>query len=281
MLLLPDPPRYVMGRAPLAQVIIQVNFPVVARLQTLAGVAPLQDALADVFPYMSRNQIQQVALMVGPAGPLAPESREAWVNEFTNDDGWTLSVTESSASLSVNGGDYPGVTETEEMFEQVCTALADASRVTRCDRIGTRYMNVVQTDQPGWHEWFKPQIIGLADPALTPPDHLIAAITEARLRRPSTGSFAWAVDKPVEGIVRYGVAPAGSVIAGVPPRPLSSPSMLLDVDMFIAAPQKFTAKDLATQFGELHAEIEKFFFWAITEKGQREFALTIEEGEDE
>ncbi|MFE2473811.1 TIGR04255 family protein [Streptomyces mirabilis] len=268
-----------MGRAPLAQVIIQVTFPVVARLQTLAGVAPLQDALGEQFPYMNRNKIHQLSMMVGPAGPAASESNETWVNEFTNDDGWTLSVTESSASLSVSGGDYPGLQKIEEMFERVCVALVEAVRVSRCDRIGTRYMNVVRTDSPGWSTWFKPQIVGLADPALIAPERLVATITETRLRRPPTGSFAWAVDKPVEGITRYGVVPAGSVIAGVPPRPLDSPSLVLDIDMFIAAPQKFVPKALAEQFNELHAEIEKIFFWAVTDAGKGQFELTVRDEE--
>ncbi|MFE5673797.1 TIGR04255 family protein [Streptomyces erythrochromogenes] len=282
MLLLPDPPRYAMGRAPLAQVIIQVSFPVLARLQTLDGIAPLQDALFDLFPYMNRNRVQQVSMLVGPTGPAASDSNEIWINEFTNDDGWTLTVTESSASLSVGGSDYPGLQDIEDMFEQVCTALTEAMNVRRCDRIGTRYMNVVRTDRLGWSTWFKPQIIGFADPELTPPEHLVATITETRLRRPPTGNFAWALDKPVEGITRYGVVPAGSVIAGVPPRPLDAPSLVLDIDMFIAAPQKFGPKALAEQFRELHTEIEKIFFWAVTDAGKEEFEVTVrgEEGSE-
>lgn len=281
MLLLPDPPRYAMGRAPLAQVIIQVRFPVIAHLQTLEGVAPLQDALSGLFPYMNRNKVQQVSMMVGPAGPAASASNESWVNEFTSDDGWTLSVTESSASLSVNGSDYPGLQGIEETFEQVCVALTQAARVQRCDRIGTRYMNVVRTDRTGWSSWFRPEIIGLAEPRVTPPERLLATITETRLRRPPTGAFAWAVDRPVEGITRYGVVPAGSVIAGVPPRPLDKPSFVLDIDMFIAAPQKFVPKTLGEQFHELHAEIEKIFFWAVTDAGKEEFELAVRDEEGE
>lgn len=279
MLLLPDPPRYTMGRAPLAQVIIQVSFPVVARLQTLSGVAPLQDALTDLFPYMNRNRVQQLSLMVGPTGPAASESTESWVNEFTNDDGWTLSVTETSASLTVAGSDYPGLQKIEEMFEKVCDALLHAARVPRCDRIGTRYMNVVRTDREGWASWFQPQIVGLADPGLTPPEHLVATITETRLRRSPTGAFAWAVDKPIEGILRHGVVPAGSVVAGVPPRPLDSASLVLDIDMFIAAPQKFIPKTLAEQYSQLHSDIEKVFYWSVTEKGRVEFDVTLRDGE--
>ncbi|MGV9242552.1 TIGR04255 family protein [Streptomyces sp. NPDC003710] len=270
-----------MGRAPLAQVIIQVSYPIVARLRTLEGVSPLQDALGDLFPYMNRNTVQQVSMMVGPAGPAASASNESVINEFTSDDGWVLSVTESSASLSVNGSDYPGLQKITETFEQVCAALAEAANVRRCERLGTRYMNVVRTDRDGWATWFRPEIVGLASPRITPADRLLATITETRLRRSPTGAFAWAVDRPVEGIARYGVVPAGSVIAGVPPRPLDSPSFVLDVDMFIAAPQKFVPKSLSEQFNELHAEIEKIFFWAVTDEGKREFEFTIRDEEGE
>lgn len=135
MLSVPDPPRFRMHSAPLVQALVQVNFPVVSRVETLAGVAPLQDALTDLFPYMNRNRVQQVSLLVGPAGPATPEAAESWVNEFTDDEGWTLSVTSTSAALSV-GSDYAGVQDFERRFTAVCEALRDALSVRRCDRIG-------------------------------------------------------------------------------------------------------------------------------------------------
>ncbi len=101
MLTVPPAPRYRMSAAPLVEAVAQVNFPIVARLRSVDGIAPLQDALFDLFPYMNQQVVQQVSLMIGPAGPAAPDAQSSTVYVFTDDDGWTLSVTVSSASLMV------------------------------------------------------------------------------------------------------------------------------------------------------------------------------------
>jgi uncharacterized protein (TIGR04255 family) len=278
VLSVPDPPRFRMQRAPLLQALVQVNFPVVARVETLSGVAPLQDALADLFPYMNRKRVQEVSLLVGPAGPATPERAESWINEFTDDEGWTLSVTSTSASLSV-GSDYAGVQDFARRFTTVCEALRDAARVRRCDRIGVRYLDAVYTSTAPteWASWFRPEIIGLAHPDIAPREHLLASITETRLRRPAEGIFAWAANTPVEGIIRHGLVPAGSLLMGMPPRPVAEPSFLLDMDMFMAAPQPFEPDALSAQYLELHTDIERIFHWTVTESGKKQFGYELED----
>ena len=123
MLDLPSPPRYRMSAAPLAQALVQVNFPIVTRLQTLDGAAAVQAALGRRYPYLAQNVIQQMSLMVGPAGPAAPpQTSQNVVHELTSDDGWTLTLTVSSATLSV-GEDYAGVDDFAGRFAEVCAAL--------------------------------------------------------------------------------------------------------------------------------------------------------------
>lgn len=279
MLSLPDPPRFGMKSVPLAQALVQVNFPVLPRLETLAGVAPLQDALADLFPYMNRNRIQQVSLLIGPAGPAAPETAESWVNEFSDDDGWTLSVTATSAVLAV-GSDYAGVQDFARRFSAACEALRDAARVRRCDRIGVRYLDVIRTSgSDEWASWLRPEVVGLAHPSIAPRDQLTASLTETRLQRPASGVFAWASNVPVQGIVRHGLVPGGAVLAGVPPRPIEEPSFVLDMDMFMASAQTFDPKALTEQYLDLHTEIERIFHWVLTEDGKEHFGYEIRDGE--
>lgn len=98
MLDLPSPPRYRMSAAPLAQALVQVNFPIVTRLQTLDGAAAMQATLGNRYPYLAQNLIQQMSLMVGPAGPAAPQTSQNVVHELTSEDGWTVTLTVSSAT---------------------------------------------------------------------------------------------------------------------------------------------------------------------------------------
>src|SRR3954469_3292509 len=119
MLTVPAAPQYRMTAAPLVQAVAQINFPIVARLQTLEGVAPLQDALFDLFPYMTQQVVQEMSLMIGPAGPAAPESAHTTIHQFSDDDGWTLSVTVSSATLAVQGSQYAGVHDFAGRFQRI------------------------------------------------------------------------------------------------------------------------------------------------------------------
>ncbi len=278
MLDLPSPPRYRMTAAPLVQALVQVNFPIVTRLQTLDGAAAVQAALRDRYPYLAQSVVQEMSLMVGPAGPAAPQTSQNVVHELTSDDGWTLTFTVSSATLSV-GETYAGVDDFAQRFAEVCAALAATGNVPRCDRLGLRYLSVVEIDEAdGWHNWFQPQIVGVGTPALSR-ESLLSSLTETRLRKQPEGPFQ-ALRSPVEGVLRHGIAPAGSMLAGVPPRPMQQRTFVFDMDTFIAAPQRFDPDTLAEQFRALHTEIEKVFHWAVTDQGRARFGYEAISEED-
>jgi uncharacterized protein (TIGR04255 family) len=269
-----------MTAAPLVQALVQVNFPITPRLQTLEGVVSVQEALGDRFPYLNQSMVHEMSLMVGPTGPAAPQTAQQIVHELTSDDGWSLTLTVSSALLSV-GIEYAGVSDFAERFAEVCEALSSAARVPRCDRLGVRYLDVVEIGDSGdqWGEWFRPEIVGVAAPSLSG-SALISSLTESRLQQPPDGPFG-ALQSPVEGILRHGVVPAGSVLAGVPPRPIEQRAFVLDMDTFVVAAQPFDPAILSEQFQALHGEVEKIFYWAVTKQGQARFGYQETEAGDE
>jgi uncharacterized protein (TIGR04255 family) len=269
MLDLPSPPRYRMSAAPLAQALVQVKFPIVTRLQTLDGAAAIQAALEGRYPYLAQDVIQEMSLMVGPAGPAAPQTSQNVVHVLTSDDGWTVTLTVSSATLSVEE-DYAGVDDFASRFTELCRALAATGDIGRCDRLGVRYLDVVEIDDAdGWQDWFRTELVGVGAPGLSK-GSLLSSITETRLRKQPDGPFQ-TLRSPVEGILRHGVVPAGSTLAGVPPRAVQQQTFVFDMDTFVAAPQPFDADTLADQFRALHAEIEKVFHWAVTDQGRARF----------
>ena len=67
----------------------------------MEGVAPIQDRLDAVFPYMSPQQVQQVALLFGPGGASAAGSPPAQVWQFDDGAGWSLNLSADTATLSV------------------------------------------------------------------------------------------------------------------------------------------------------------------------------------
>ncbi len=273
MLIVDPAPLYRMTAAPLVQAVAQVNFPIVPKLQTLEGIAPLQERLSDLLPYLNQQVVQEVSLMVGPAGPVSPSTQATTFNLFTDDDGWTLQVSVSSATLSVDGEHYRGVDDFRQRLERVWHALHDEAEVRRCDRLGVRYLDVIEADGSEWATWFQPAIVGLAHPDLSGPT-LASTLTETRLQAEPAGPLEGFAG-PVEGIIRHGVVPAGTVIQNVPPRPIPHRSFLFDMDIFIATPEPFQPQHLADQFTALHAELEKVFHWAVTEAGRTHFGYEV------
>ena len=91
-------PGYRLARPPLVQALAQVRYPLRARLQTLDGVALVQDRLELLFPYMAEQHVQQVSLLVSPGAPAQAESQTSRSWQFTNDDGWTLTLAADAAT---------------------------------------------------------------------------------------------------------------------------------------------------------------------------------------
>lgn len=184
----------------------------------------------------------------------------------------------SSATLSV-GEDYAGVDDFAIRFAELCAALAETGDIARCDRLGVRYLDVIEIEEADdWQDWFRPELVGVGAPRLSR-ESLLSSITETRLRKQPDGPFQ-TLRSPVEGILRHGVVPAGSTLAGVPPRAVQQQTFVFDMDTFVAAPQPFDPASLVDQFRALHAEIEKVFHWAVTDQGRSRFGYeAIVEGE--
>jgi uncharacterized protein (TIGR04255 family) len=272
---LPPPPAYRLDNAPLVQALVQVRYPLVATFETLAGVAPLQHSLESVFPYMELEKVQEIAFIVGPAGPASGSTAESVNWKFTNDAGLVATIAAGSTSLTA-GETYTGVEDFALVFTEVLTALK-AARVQRCDRIGVRYLSVA-AGLPGepnaWRSWFNPDLIGWAGSSIVPEDSLSMAINQVQLSHPATGDLA-GPPADVQTVVRHGAVPAGTAVPGLPPVTVSEPSYLLDLDVFVAAAQPFDPEALSAQFRKFHSQIDRFFFWSLSDAGRNHFELRL------
>jgi uncharacterized protein (TIGR04255 family) len=272
---LPPPPAYRLGNAPLVQALAQVRYPLVASFETLAGVAPLQAMLEDTFPYMEQENVQEIAFLVGPAGQAGGSSAESVNWKFTNDSGLLLTIAAGSASLTA-AENYTGVEDFAMVFAQLLSALK-AARVQRCDRIGVRYLSIaagLPGDASAWRRWFNPELIGWVGTAVVPSDSLTMAISQVQLSHPATGDLAGS-PADIQTVVRHGAVPTGTSVPGLPPVTISEASYLLDIDVFVAATQRFDPDMLASQFRQFHSQIDRFFFWSLSDEGRKHFELHL------
>ena len=268
---------YRLGRPPLAQALAQVRFPLVARLQTLEGIAPLQDRLTSRLPYMEQKQMTEMAVMVGPGGASDPQVGTSTTWEFTDGEGTVLSLSAGIATLSA-GANYPGRHEFGSLFGEVLETLAGEAHITRCDRVGARYLSIVESAPTGerlWTSWFRPEVTGWMGAGVLSDN---AAVLNSLTQTALAASAAEALEMSsllgdVQGIIRHGLVQQGSVIPGVPPVTLETESFILDLDVFLISAQPFDPSSLVGEFRQLHSQLDRFFRWSLTEEGEQEFEL--------
>jgi len=263
--------RYHLANAPLVQALVQVRFPVSARLATVEGIAPIQQGLRGTYPFM--QQLHQMNIQIGPgAAPPGIVGGSAW--ELRDDDGWAVAIAPDSATLSV-GSAYEGVEEFGRRFVEMVQVLCEVEQVPRCDRLGVRYISVAETipgDDASWRSWFRPELVGwVGNAVVVEPTSVTSAINQVQLSSLPTPVFAGA--QAMQALVRHGLVPAGTVIPGAPPVTTGAVSYILDIDVSVEAPQPFSADSLEEQFTELHSQIDRFFRWTLTPNGETHFGL--------
>jgi len=267
--------RYRLARPPLVQALGQVRYPVRARLQTLDGIAPLQDSLADLFPYMNEEQMQQVSFLLGPGAPATSQTQTARTWRFTDDAGWALVVAADGATLSI-GPQYGSFEEFRSRFHTIVNALRDTAGIPRSDRLGLRYIDIAETppgNEGAWRTWFRPELLGWsATPLVGPTTRVTTSLTQTQLAAAPVGELA---GPPVEiqAIVRHGYIPPGTVVPAVLPQPTTSAAFLMDMDLFVDGHQAFDADELTRQITLLHDQIDRFFRWSLAAEGEAHFGL--------
>jgi uncharacterized protein (TIGR04255 family) len=265
---------YRLQRPPLAQALAQVRFPLVAKLQTFEGVSPLQDALMNEYPYMDKIVETGMAISIGqPAAALQTETTNSW--HFRDDEDRLIVLNANSLTLSVSK-QYEGFNEFKDRFSRVLDIVKRTFSIRRCVQIGIRYVNLIDdtgTKEGQWKRIFESDLVGWpASEIVHGNTRLQGSVSQIQLVSPPTNALA---DFPadVQAVIRHGIAPAHSVVPGIPPIQLPDRAFFLDIDMFVAASQEFDASEIIKQLRTMHSQTAKFFHWSLTDEGKKHFAL--------
>lgn len=245
----------------------------IAKLATLEGIAGVQAALQDIFPYMERSVETTVILDAADVGAKT-EQATSWHFKDENDNLLVINVT--SISLSVPGANYRGAGNFFEKLVTCLDALVDVIPLVRYDRIGVRYLDIVGIENEfasEWRSWFKGEFVGWpSSPVIGGRTELDSTISQTQLKSEPTDELA-IFPADVHLVVRHGVAGAGSVVPGFPPINLPDRSFLLDLDIFVHGGQQYEHEKVIRQLSALHSQIERFFRWTMTEEGEAHFGL--------
>ena len=74
--------------------------------------------------------------------------------------------------------------------------------------------------------------------------------------------------------MRHGAVPANTELPGIPPLRIAEPSYFLDLDVYSVGPQPFEPAAILEQFSIFHRQIDRFFYWSLTEEGLEHFGIS-------
>jgi uncharacterized protein (TIGR04255 family) len=275
-------PKYRLARPPLNQALVDLRFPVQARLAAMEGIAPIQQHLRELFPYLRQQQLQHVSLLITPGAPAAAEAQATPSWQFEDDNGWSLTLAPASLVLAI-GPRYTEFSEFSERFNAILDALAQYAYISRADRLGVRYINVAEVppdDEYAWRRWFRPELIGWAGSEfLDDSTRLITSLTQTQLAAAPIGDLS-GLPVDVQAVIRHGLIPANTIVPGIVPIQPQRPAYLIDLDVFVEVPQSFDPKELARQVTLFHDQVDRFFFWAMTDEGAEYFGKEVRHAHD-
>jgi uncharacterized protein (TIGR04255 family) len=154
-------PRVIFERSPLKIVVTQVRYPPIFALEQPAGVASIQEAIRDEYP-VAEGRRQTVSLdpegIGSPGAQLGP-----W--RFVSEDGnWVFAVAPDFIGLETRA--YRRFEEFEQRAARVLDLVTSALRVSRCLRLGLRYVNEIEHPKAvrvsDWKRFLREELLGIA-----------------------------------------------------------------------------------------------------------------------
>jgi len=166
----PESPRVIYEKNPLAEVICQLRFPAILRIDSEIP-AEYQERLRDEYPIFSEVAHQDVKLNLPPeieklvgAGGSMLSFRGRATYDFVSADGlWKVQL--SREALTLFTGQYERWEQFKDHLKNAVKALVDVYSPSFYTRVGLRYKDVIRRSSLGlseveWSELLKPHIAG-------------------------------------------------------------------------------------------------------------------------
>lgn len=243
----PASPRVIYGKSPLTQVICQLRYPSVLKIE---GGTPVefQESIRGVFPFFERANS-------GVAHQLPPELAQVFSHQITNNyifktEKKDAEINLAADAISLTSQSYKQWEEFKNLLRPPLQSLRDIYKPSFFNRIGLRYVNRISresldlVDLP-WSKLLQPQILGELSV------HAFEANVEEAKRAlrvrgsGANGSF----------LLQHGLAKSSDAKTLV---------YIIDFDFYDDG--KTACENADTLLDELHARAGRAFRWCITER---------------
>jgi uncharacterized protein (TIGR04255 family) len=238
-------------RAPLALVVAQIRFPVIASIASAEFIAPFQEALRAEYPIM--RQEQQMALAFGPQGPIQQEHGILWRLQEA-DAGW--SVVLAPDFMAIETAHYTSRADFMARWDKAMNAVQALANPAVFERLGIRYVNRLTGDDATVNlpRLVRSEILG----------PLAIELPEASTADSSATQIHFKLND-LQMQVRWGRVPGGLLMApGV--QPVDESSFLLDLDVYMEGITPFDTTRI-TEISRTSADhAYRFFRWAVEDE---------------
>jgi len=245
-------------RAPLVNVIAQVRFPAVMKIEDSAFVANFQEAIRRDYPILRPER--QLGVLIGPGGVQPQDAGIVWRFETKDPDAWQVTLAPTFVSLSAKR--YTRRSDLLTRLTVVLHALEGWLHPNVCDRIGVRYVDRVTGEQLARISTLvRPEILGVArDEATLGGAEVVHALSDTLFRLDDSSQLRG----------RWGRLPAGATYdPGI--EPARKPSWVLDLDHYTSEPEDFDLATIGAKAADFCDRIYTFFRWAVTDAFLDEF----------
>jgi uncharacterized protein (TIGR04255 family) len=245
-------------RAPLVNVIAQVRFPAVMKIEDNSFVANFQEEIRADYPILRPER--QLGVMIGPGGAQPQDAGTVWRFETKDPDAWQVTLAPTFVALSAKR--YTRRSDFLARLTVVLHALEGWLHPNVCDRIGVRYVDRLTGDQlPQLARLVRSEVLGIAgDETLLGNADVVHTLSDTLFR----------LDDGSQLRGRWGRLPAGATYdPGIEPAP--KPSWVLDLDHYTSQPEDFDLAAIAGKAAEFCDRVYTFFRWAVTDAFLDEF----------
>ena len=245
-------------RPPLVNVIAQVRFPAVMKIEDTAFVANFQDAIWEDHPILRPER--QLGVMIGPGGVQPQDAGTVWRCEMKDPDAWQVTLASTFVALSAKR--YTRRSDLLARLTVALHALEGWLHANVCDRIGVRYVDTVTGDQLAQlGKLVRPEVLCVpGDETLLGKAEVVHTLSDTLFR----------LDDASQPSGRWGRRPAGATYAPEI-KGAGQPSWVLDLDHYMAQPEDFDLAAIGGTVAYFCDRIYTFFRWAVTDTFLNEF----------
>lgn len=246
-------------RAPLVNVIAQVRFPAVMKIDGDSGVVgTFQELIRKDYPILRPER--QLGVLIGPGGVQPQDAGMVWRFEGKDPDSWQVTLAPTFVSLSARR--YTRRSDFLSRLTVILHALEGWLSPNVCDRIGVRYVDRITGDQLSrLNRLVRAEVLGVAgDEAALGDAKVVHALSDTL--------FQLGDSSQLRG--RWGTLPSGATYdPGI--EPAREPSWVLDLDHYSSESEDFDLAAISGKVATFCDRIYTFFRWAVTEDFLDEF----------